>query len=320
MNQPCVHILMACFNGEKFVAEQIDSILEQTYTNWKLVIRDDASSDKTPEILERYKNKNPEKIAVSKDSLGNVGSVLNFSVLLSSATQYAYIMFCDQDDKWLPDKVEITLKRMQELEKIKGNATPLLVFTDFLYADEKLQPIASKQDFHVTKIKDVRLAHLFAQNHIYGCTMMINGALAKAASPIPAEAENHDYWVAMVAASFGAVSYIEQRTVLYRQHSRNVSGNFDNSSFKKRFQRNVLQRRNVKDMIAKHAMLLIFRDRYSSLMRADLKQTLDDFIHFYDSRSITMILKNIKNGVRSQTFIQSFLVYATIFFLPKKQL
>lgn len=319
MSKPCIHILMACFNGEKFVAEQIDSILFQTYTNWHLTIRDDGSTDNTKAILEVYQHQHPQQISLLTDDAGNVGSVLNFSLLLQQAANDNYIMFCDQDDKWLPDKIAITLKRMQELEKTKGTEKPLLVFTDFLYVDEAMQPIPSKKDFRVTKIKEVRLAHLFAQNHIYGCTMMMNGALAKLAGPIPAEAENHDYWVALVASAFGFLSYIKQRTILYRQHNRNVSGNYDNSSFKKRFQRNILQRRNVKDMIAKHAMLLTFRERYGLQMRADLKQTLDDFIHYYDNKSIATIIKNIRNGVRSQTLIQSLLVYLTILFLPKKK-
>lgn len=319
MSETRVHILMACFNGEKFVAEQLDSLLHQTHINWHLTIRDDGSADNTKTILEAYQRQYPQQISIVKDNASNVGSVLNFSLLLQQAADDDYIMFCDQDDQWLPDKIDITLRRMQELEKAKNKEQPLLVFTDFLYVNEDMQPISSKKDFHVTKIPDVRMAHLFAQNHIYGCTMMMNKALAKLASPVPAEAENHDYWVALVASAFGFISYIDQRTILYRQHNRNVSGNHDNSSFKKRFQRNVLQRRNVKDMIAKHAMLLTFRERYGQRMRADQKQVLDDFIRYYDDRSITTIIRNIRNGVRSQTLIQSLLVYLTILFLPKNK-
>ena len=105
----------------------------------------------------------------------------------------------------------------------------------------------------------MRLAHLLAQNHIYGCTMMINKALSKKVYPIPKEAENHDYWVALIASVFGTIKYLDKRTILYRQHNRNISGSHDNSSFKKRFRRIFIEGKNFKDAGARYTMMQVLK-------------------------------------------------------------
>src|SRR5689334_536818 len=111
-----VIILLATFNGEQYIAEQIQSLLDQTYTNWRLIIRDDNSKDNTSAILTRYQQQYPDKITVMPNGGTNLGSVLNFNALLTFAQDAEYIMFCDQDDKWLPHKIEDTFNAMLQLE------------------------------------------------------------------------------------------------------------------------------------------------------------------------------------------------------------
>ncbi len=313
-----VTILLATYNGEHFIAEQIESLLNQTYNNWRLIVRDDNSTDNTPVIIAKYQKQYPEKITIIPSNSANLGSVLNFNALLTFAKDDEYIMFCDQDDKWLPDKIEDTLNAMLQLEAEHSSAQPLMVFTDFLYVDEQLQMIPSKKDFHIAQLFPVRFAHLLAQNHIYGCTMMINKALAKIALPIPKEAENHDHWIALVASVFGKIKYLNKRTILYRQHTRNISGSHDNSSFKKRFKRIFLEGGNFKDAGARYKMMQVFKDRYYAVMNKELQQTLDDFLSFYTHKSPLKAWKNMKNGMRSQTLHQSILFYITIIMLKKK--
>lgn len=312
-----ITILLATYNGEKYLEDQLQSLLNQTYSDWQLVIRDDNSSDNTPAILERYQREHPDKITIIPNNGINLGSVLNFNALLTFAQDAEYIMLCDQDDKWMPDKIEDTLTAMLQLEAQHSSAQPLMIFTDFLYVDEQLQMIPSKKDFHIAQLFPVRFAHLLAQNHIYGCTMMINKALTRMVLPIPKEAENHDHWIALVASVFGSIQYVNKQTILYRQHNRNISGSHDNSSFKKRFRRIFMEGKNFKDAGARYTMMQVFRNRYYTIMDNKHQQTLDDFLAFYTNKSPMQVWKNIKNGMRSQTMHQSLLFYITVF-LKKK--
>src|SRR3982751_5096035 len=99
MNQ--VIILLATYNGEKYLRHQINSLLNQTYTNWHLFIRDDNSTDNTPALLQEYQEQYQNKITIVPNNGVNLGSILNFETLLTFARNAAYVMFCDQDDEWM---------------------------------------------------------------------------------------------------------------------------------------------------------------------------------------------------------------------------
>jgi hypothetical protein len=116
-------------------------------------------------------------------------------------------MFCDQDDEWKRDKIEVTFSKMRELEKEYGSSYPIMIFTNFQYVDENMQIIPSKKDFEINRIKDFGFPQLLAQNPVYGCTRMINRALANKVGIIPPEEDFHDHWIALIAAAFGRLYY-----------------------------------------------------------------------------------------------------------------
>ena len=113
--KPKIDILMATYNGGKYVEEQLKSIISQSYENWNLVIRDDGSSDNTLKILNEY-SKNDKRIHIISDNKGNLGLVKNFEELMKRSTE-EYIMFSDQDDVWVDNKINILLQKMLEIEK-----------------------------------------------------------------------------------------------------------------------------------------------------------------------------------------------------------
>lgn len=310
-----VAILLATYNGAKYLRQQIESLLSQTYTDWRLFIRDDHSSDDTPEILAEYVRKYPDKFFLLKDELGNLGSSQNFNALLQVVKEEEYIMFCDQDDFWLPDKIDFTLNQMLELESVHGKECPLLMHTSFRYVDSNLKDIDSKKDFHATKISELSLRHLIAQNPIYGCTVMINNSLTKLVGVIPAIAENHDYWIAMVASALGKINYSTTRTLLYRQHGNNVSGNYNDNSLVQRFKRIIIQKKNLKDAKSKIDMAKELKIKYYNQLNSSQLNLIDNFIEFSETKSIQLLLKNLNNGVRRQTISQTFLFYSSVFFL-----
>lgn len=219
-----IDVLMAVYNGEAYVGAQIDSILAQSCKDWRLLVQDDASVDRTASIIESYAEKYPDKIFYERNEKNLGGAKENFSVLLQRSDA-PYAMTCDHDDVWLPDKIEITFKRMQKLEKMYGKEMPLLIHTDLKVVDQNLQVIsASMIDSQKLNPYACKLEQLLPQNHITGCTMMLNRALIELAGEIPKEAIMHDWYLALVAAAFGKIDFIHKTTILYRQHQTNEIG------------------------------------------------------------------------------------------------
>ena len=222
-----VDILMATFNGGKYLAEQLDSLARQTVSDWRLTVRDDGSTDDTVEILRAFQAKDPDRFRRIEDADGNLGPSRSFSRLLERVSG-AYVMCCDQDDVWLPNKIEGTLTAMQELESRYGADTPLLVFSDARVVAEDLSPIADSLLRHhgIRRRTDFRfeLGRVLMQNPVPGCSMMINRSLQQAVVPIPQEAVMHDWWCALTAVILGKMHLFPAATMLYRQHDRNVMG------------------------------------------------------------------------------------------------
>lgn len=216
-----VAVLLAVYNGEKYLKEQIESILSQSFTDFKIIIRDDGSSDESGLIIEEYCKNYPQKV-FALDGKATGGAAKNFAALLEACDE-DYIMFCDQDDVWLPDKIEKTLSAMKTAED--GGKTPVLVHTDLKVVDQKLNIISpSFFDFQQLKQDKVTLPRLLVQNYVTGCTIMINRALKQKCGKIPDDCIMHDWWLALVAVLFGKLICLEEATMLYRQHSDNQVG------------------------------------------------------------------------------------------------
>lgn len=136
-----ITILMATYNGEKYLSEQLDSILEQSYPNWRLLISDDCSTDGTPLLLLEYQRRFTDKITILPNECRFGSAKGNFLHLMKQSTP-GYAMFCDQDDIWHRDKIEKTLEVMKQMETEATQDYPLLVFTDLCVVSADLQPIA----------------------------------------------------------------------------------------------------------------------------------------------------------------------------------
>ncbi len=219
-----IDILMAVYNGERFLEEQLESILAQSWDDWRLLIRDDASTDGTPQILQRYRDRYPERVVLYCNSENTGAPQKTFFQLVQDSTA-PYLMTCDHDDVWLPDKISRTFEKMQELENRWGKELPLLVHTDLQVVDEELHLISPS----MIKSQNLNpnantLRDFIVQNHVTGCTMLFNRALAEAAPTLPVEALMHDWWFALIAAAFGKIGFVEEPTILYRQHGGNRVG------------------------------------------------------------------------------------------------
>lgn len=219
-----IDILLATYNGEKYLSEQIESIINQTYKEWILYIRDDGSKDNTINIVKRYVEMHPKKIKFIEDNKSSLGAKMNFAELIRYSKN-DYCMFCDQDDFWLPNKIEITFLKMKEVEEIYGKKEPILIHTDLKVVDENLNTINNSfWGYMNLNYKKSSLNYMITQNMITGCTMMINKSLVDVVEVIPSESYMHDWWIGLVASVFGKIDIVDEGTILYRQHNNNEIG------------------------------------------------------------------------------------------------
>lgn len=224
MERTNIQILLACYNGEKFLAEQLDSLLSQSMQNFEILIRDDGSADKTLFILKEYQKRFCEKIHLIP-SCKRLGVVGNFNALLEASTA-DYLLFSDQDDVWLKDKVKLIYNALKEGEDTYGKITPLLVHTDLIVVDSN-KNIMSPSFWRFSKLDPIKgqsLNRLLVQNTVTGCAMGINRALLTKATPIPGGACMHDWWLALAATLTGHIIALPESTLLYRQHANNMLG------------------------------------------------------------------------------------------------
>ena len=215
-----VDILLATYNGEKYLEEQIESILNQTYENIQIIISDDCSKDKTREILKKYEQN--DKITIYYQEQ-NLGYVKNFEFLLNKVESNLY-MLSDQDDVWKKEKVEKTVEKLQKDDLD-------LVFGDLEVVDKDLNTLYKSYNkyMHLThKIekyyKDYRLQYLY--NCMTGCTMLSKKEWLDKILPFPLDSKYviHDYWIGLIIALNGKVGYLSKPYILYRQHGENGVG------------------------------------------------------------------------------------------------
>lgn len=221
-----IDVLLATFNGATYLPDLFESLEHQTYPDWRVVIRDDGSTDGTLSVIEEWAERHAERIRLLRDGRARLGPCANFAAVLD-ASDAPYFMFCDQDDVWLPNKMNLLFGSIRRIERQKGQHTPILAHSDLVIVDEYLNELHPsrwcRQGFHGSSSFYVR-DQLMLQNCVTGCASIGNAALRKRASPIPTEAFMHDWWVALVAAYMGELIENETPTVLYRQHQKNVVG------------------------------------------------------------------------------------------------
>lgn len=260
-----ITVLLATYNGEKYLECQLDSLLEQTYRDFTVLIGDDGSTDGTLDIIKRYVGKYPEKIKLLEGkSLG--GAKHNFFRLLQAAPD-GYVMFCDQDDKWLPEKIEKTYKKMLETEQGDEN-TPVLVHSDLYVTDGELNVISgSFVKFQAISPERVALNEVLTQNSVTGCTAMINGSLLSLLRHEPEVCPMHDWWAAAVVSAFGKTAFIREPLSMYRQHGDNSVGAKNAKSLEfllGKFKNRAKVRENYREMFGQaRSMLSLFSDKLS---------------------------------------------------------
>lgn len=230
--KPRLAILLSTYNGSAFLAEQLDSLFAQTCANFVVVVRDDGSKDNTLEILQDYKSREPDRVHLVASDAGNLGARDSFAYLVNYVLQHkaalslesAYMAFCDQDDVWFPNKLDTGLQAMLETEQANPDV-PVLIHSDLQVVSKTLEPVApSLARYQGLETTRNSFNQMVISNLVTGCTALINEALARKSLPVSNNAIMHDWWLALVAAAFGKVVYLDQALIHYRQHGSNTIG------------------------------------------------------------------------------------------------
>lgn len=218
-----VDILLSTFNGEAFLPEQLDSLLDQSHSDWRLTVRDDGSCDRTWEILREYSDRD-SRIQV-RDERDHLGFQHSFGRLLENAATDSLYFLCDQDDVWPRDRLKRMIEAFVAAEEISPPDTPLLLHSDLSVIDADTHPVAPS--LHGASgtghVANNSLGCLITQNFVTGCSALFNNALRELAVPIPEEAAGHDWWLALLAASLGHIHYLDQPLIAHRRHQTNAS-------------------------------------------------------------------------------------------------
>ncbi|MHB8876701.1 MAG: glycosyltransferase family 2 protein [Myxococcaceae bacterium] len=221
-----VFVVLATYNGVRYLDEQLRSLRDQDFSAWELLARDDGSTDGTPELLRRHAI-HDRRLKVL-EGRGRLGVIANFGELMRVAVRHGadYVFPCDQDDVWKPQKMSRALALMSELEARHGRETPILVHSDLEVTDGALRTV------HESYLKFERIRRhpsaplnlLLMQNSVTGCAALLNRQLLEIALPFPEGCIMHDWWIALCAAARGHIGFLPHSTILYRQHFSNQVG------------------------------------------------------------------------------------------------
>lgn len=223
-----IYIIMCTYNGEKYIGQQLQSIADNTVTEWSLYVSDDKSTDNTKIILQDFIKKYPDKVKLTVHK-EQTGVALHFLEIIQNVSKEMQeedvIMLCDQDDVWYKNKIELTLEHMRKLAEEYTNQIPLLVCSDVEVVDENLVQLSpSFRKMNNYSLKKLDFSHLMMENKVQGCTVMMNKALAVKLKKLPQKVSMHDSWLGLIASAMGKIDYIDSPTMAYRQHAGNAKG------------------------------------------------------------------------------------------------
>lgn len=218
-------ILLATCNGGESLDGLLESLFAQDYASLKILARDDGSSDNTPAILQRWRDLHPQRlIIIEHDGLAPAGIHRNFAALqrqaLDQSDDDALYLYCDQDDLWHPAKISRLVHCLADCDPRR----PALAWSDMRVVDDAGKVISESFLDYQQLAQDAPLSRLLVQNRISGCASLFNRAALELATPLPAEALMHDWWLALLVAATGQTRFWPQALLDYRQHDQNAVG------------------------------------------------------------------------------------------------
>lgn len=308
-----VSVLLATYNGGKYLKEQLDSIFKQDFSSFNLYVSDDGSSDDTMEILNSYVSVFPEKIHIlnkrkhPENEKPENSACSNFLYLLKNVDSDLYF-FCDQDDVWKEDHISMMLEKYNTLASAERNL-PVLIYTDLSVVDSKLG-IISTSDFDYAKrpANQHKNSYFFSTN-IRGCATLINDSLKRMIFRNPevleknlSKIEMHDVFATLIASFFGKKYFIKKSSLLYRQHGSNTCGIGKKRTFCETAKKGISFNRYKNsykvlknDLKKRQVYAAFFLEYFADLLGKKEKAVLTDFVNISNKIKIVRVLFLLKN-------------------------
>lgn len=281
-----IDILMATYNGERYIRQQILSIISQTYSLWNLYIHDDGSTDNTVLIIKEFCLKDDRiKLIDDKTRFGHPAS--NFMHLLKHSSAN-YICFCDQDDIWFENKLEILYNILNQ----KSQDKPCAIFSNAYLYEDGTNIINGQLDYKIHNLKQL----LFVNGGIHGNRTILNKAMKNEMLKFNSHLNMHDHLLALIACSFGEIVYVDKPLFLYRQHRCNVSGLVEKSVLK-RCIRGFSSLEN-KHLVSKeiYEVIKAFKEVYKDSISISDNQLIQVYLKMNSLSTTRRLVSILKNG------------------------
>jgi len=307
-----ISVILATYNGARYLQQQLESLAQQTSLPTELLVGDDGSQDETRSVVDTFTKTCPFAVRWIQPSKERLGACANFARLLEYASG-DYLMFCDQDDIWLPDKTSMVLKEMQRLEEQYGRDIPCLVHTDLKVITESGAEIASSFWRYQRIMPQLanRLQVVLVQNLVTGCTMMLNRSAVRMVVPMPFHGPlMHDWWCTLAVVAFGGqVSGLAYPRVCYRQHGGNVVG--AQSWWQRILDRLfVVSGRNIRDeLLATQQQAAIFFEQFGGILTPQNKNVIRDYARLSDLGFFAKRSTLLRHGIHKSGWYRTLGLY-----------
>lgn len=295
-------VLLAAYNGSRHLPELLDSLLSQTDPDFFVLMQDDGSEDATPDLLNGVTERD-SRFLFGNEQGKHLGAAGNFLSLIRQA-EAGYCLLCDQDDIWEPEKIAVLKKKMHAMETQYGADTPLLIHSDCSLINQAGNITGSSFFRHQGWDPDaLTLPRLLVQNNVTGCTLIMNHPLCRLIAA-HADAKNlfmHDWFIALTAASFGRVAFVDRPLTRYRQHGGNAVG----ASTKPLLLRGLDALRNRKD--ARHRILLtythtrVFAEIYRDELPDKARTVVNAYLETQHMRKLPRVMAVCRMGCTMQS-------------------
>ena len=295
-------VLLTAWNGEAWLPELLSSLQAQTDPDFVVRMQDDGSEDGTVSLLRDIADRDARFLFASEQGK-HLGAAGNFISLIRQSKD-DYVLLCDQDDIWEPEKIARLKEAMSDLEAQWGKDTPLMVHSDCSLISEEGEKLEDSFFRHQGwDPAAVTLPPLLVQNNVTGCTLIMNAPLRElvAGHARAKELFMHDWFIALTAASFGKIAFVNAPLTRYRQHGGNTIG----ASSKTLMARGLAafgKRRDAKRRILlTYTHTKVFRQGYGDLLPADARSVIDGYLATQRMRKIPRILAVRKLGCVMQS-------------------
>ena len=294
-------ILLTTYNGSAHLPELLSSLLAQTEPDFSVLMQDDGSEDQTPAILREIADRDP-RFSFGSEQGKHFGAAGNFLSLIRQ-TAADYCLLCDQDDIWEADKLAVLKKAMLDLESRYGSETPLLVHSDCSLISQDGEKTGDSFFRHQGWDPGaVSLPRLLVQNNVTGCTMIMNKPLREliAAHAKAKDLFMHDWFIALTAASFGRISFVDRPLTRYRQHGNNTIGASTKSLLHRGLDALKHRREAKRRILLTYTHTKVFRKLYEGKLPAEALSVVDAYLATQRMRKLPRVLAVRRMGCTMQ--------------------